>query len=78
MNHFNWHAIDSCILFTEVLKDKTIVLFGYICGNANVNETKLQTLQVGDRFELIPFTSVLRWKEPNSTRPNTITCAAQR
>jgi hypothetical protein len=33
---------------------------------------------VGDRFELIRFTFVLLWKEPNSTCPNAVTCAAQR
>lgn len=38
-------------------------LFGCICGNANVNETKLRTLPVGDRFELIPFTFALLWNE---------------
>ena len=42
-------------------------LFGCICGNTNANETKLRTLPVGDRFELIPFTFALPWKEPNST-----------
>lgn len=33
-------------------------------GNADVNGIKLQPLPVGERFELIPFTFALPWKEP--------------
>jgi hypothetical protein len=43
---------------TVLLGMNRFELFGCICGNANANETKLQTLPVGDRFELIPVTMV--------------------